>query len=184
MSGFFQELQRRKVYRVEPHIIAAGFIIQIGSGYSSMGIAELDTASCHRAFAGRFSGRAHPRLGLRRNAARSTPPQRLPGRHRRRNITSPRRRRHDNFYRCGIFSLAARLSAQDRQVDRGSAVSEILDAQKENAYFADGIQNEILTKLATVHLKVISRTSTAKSPSKPDNLKTVAQELGVSAILE
>src|SRR5262249_27569974 len=54
-----------------------------------------------------------------------------------------------------------------------------------NAYFAEGIQNEILTKLATVRdLKVISHTSTAKYKSKPENLKAVAQELGVSAVLE
>ena len=57
--------------------------------------------------------------------------------------------------------------------------------KKANAYFAEGIQNEILTKLAAVRdLKVISRTSTAKYQSQPDNLKTVAQELGVSTILE
>jgi TolB-like protein/predicted Zn-dependent protease len=62
---------------------------------------------------------------------------------------------------------------------------ENLSEEKANAYFADGIQNEILTRLATVRdLKVISRTSTAKYKSKPDNLKTVAQELGVSTILE
>ena len=89
-----------------------------------MGIAELDAASCHRAFAGRFSGRAHPRLGLRRDAARNSshpkgswgasPPQ----------YYSPRRRRRDNFYRCGIFSLAARLGAQDRQIGRGAALSK------------------------------------------------------------
>jgi TolB-like protein len=62
---------------------------------------------------------------------------------------------------------------------------ENLSEEKANAYFAEGIQDEILTKLASVHdLKVISRTSTAKYQSKPDNLKTVAQELGVSTILE
>ena len=62
---------------------------------------------------------------------------------------------------------------------------ENLSEEKANAYFAEGIQDEILTKLATVRdLKVISRTSTAKYHSKPDNLKTVAQELGVSTILE
>jgi len=45
--------------------------------------------------------------------------------------------------------------------------------------------NEILTRLATVRdLKVISRTSTAKYQSRPDNLKKVAQELGVSTVLE
>jgi TolB-like protein/Tfp pilus assembly protein PilF len=62
---------------------------------------------------------------------------------------------------------------------------ENLSEEKANAYFAEGIQNEILTRLATLRdLKVISRTSTAKYQSKPDNLKTVAQELGVSTILE
>ena len=62
---------------------------------------------------------------------------------------------------------------------------ENLSDDPNNAYFAAGIQEEILTKLATVRdLKVISRTSTAKYQSKPDNLKTVAQELGVSTILE
>jgi TolB-like protein/Flp pilus assembly protein TadD len=62
---------------------------------------------------------------------------------------------------------------------------ENLSEEKANAYFAEGVQNEILTRLATVRdLKVISRTSTAKYQSKPDNLKTVAQELGVSTIVE
>jgi len=60
-----------------------------------------------------------------------------------------------------------------------------LSSDTDNAYFAEGIQNEILTRLAGLHdLKVISRTSTAKYQSKPDNLKAVAQELGVSTILE
>src|SRR5215469_15727224 len=62
---------------------------------------------------------------------------------------------------------------------------ENLSEEKGTAYFAEGITDEILTKLAAVHdLKVISRTSTAKYQSKPDNLKAVAQELGVSTILE
>ena len=62
---------------------------------------------------------------------------------------------------------------------------ENLSDDKANAYFAEGVKDEILTKLAAVRdLKVISGTSTAKYQSKPDNLKTVAQELGVSTILE
>jgi TolB-like protein/Flp pilus assembly protein TadD/class 3 adenylate cyclase len=62
---------------------------------------------------------------------------------------------------------------------------ENLSRDPDNAYFAEGVQDEILTKLATVRdLKVISRTSSAKYRSKPDNLKTVAQELGVSNVLE
>jgi class 3 adenylate cyclase len=49
---------------------------------------------------------------------------------------------------------------------------ENLSEEKANAYFAEGVQNEILTRLATVRdLKVISRTSTAKYQSKPDNLQ-------------
>jgi TolB-like protein/Flp pilus assembly protein TadD len=62
---------------------------------------------------------------------------------------------------------------------------ENLSEDKGNAYFADGAQNEILTKLAAIgELKVISRTSSAKYKSKPDNLKTVARELGVATVLE
>jgi TolB-like protein/cytochrome c-type biogenesis protein CcmH/NrfG len=62
---------------------------------------------------------------------------------------------------------------------------ENLSSDKENAYFAEGIQDEILTKLATIaDLKVISRTSTAKYASKPDNLKMVSQELGAAKLLE
>jgi TolB-like protein len=62
---------------------------------------------------------------------------------------------------------------------------EDLSEDKANAYFADGTQNEILTKLAGIgDLKVISRTSTAKYKSKPENLKTVARELGVATVLE
>ncbi|PYI64039.1 MAG: hypothetical protein DMF07_08045, partial [Verrucomicrobia bacterium] len=60
-----------------------------------------------------------------------------------------------------------------------------LSEEKGNAYFADGTQNEILTKLAGIgDLKVISRTSSAKYKSKPEDLKTVARELGVATVLE
>jgi TolB-like protein/class 3 adenylate cyclase/Tfp pilus assembly protein PilF len=62
---------------------------------------------------------------------------------------------------------------------------ENLSADKANAYFADGIQDEILTKLASIaDLKVISRTSTAKYKSKPEDLKTVSEQLGVANVVE
>ena len=62
---------------------------------------------------------------------------------------------------------------------------ENLSDDKGAAYFADGIQDEILTKLASIaDLKVLSRTSTAKYKSKPEDLKTVSQQLGVANILE
>ncbi len=60
-----------------------------------------------------------------------------------------------------------------------------LSEDKENAYFVEGIQDEILPRLAkTGDLKVISRTSTKRYPSRPDNLKQIAAELGVATILE
>src|SRR5689334_14728349 len=73
------------------------------------------------------------------------------------------------------------------QIDRSIAVLpfENLGDAKAYANFADGIQDEILTKLSRISdLKVISRTSTAKYKSKPDDLKAVAQELGVAHVLK
>jgi TolB-like protein/Tfp pilus assembly protein PilF len=62
---------------------------------------------------------------------------------------------------------------------------ENLSDDKSNAYFASGIQNEILTKLSKIgDLKVISRTSTEKYNTAPRNLREVAQQLGVGAVLE
>jgi TolB-like protein/class 3 adenylate cyclase/Tfp pilus assembly protein PilF len=60
-----------------------------------------------------------------------------------------------------------------------------LSSDKENAYFADGIQDEILTRLSKIaDLKVISRTSTQHYKSAPANLPEIARQLGVAHILE
>jgi TolB-like protein len=92
----------------------------------------------------------------------------------------------------GLF-FVGRYTARNQQAGAGEVSTksiailpfENLSEEKVNAYFAEGVQGEILTKLAAVRdLKVISRTSTAKYHSKPENLKTVAQELGVSTIIE
>jgi TolB-like protein len=62
---------------------------------------------------------------------------------------------------------------------------ENLSRDPDNAYFVEGIQDEILTRLSKVaDLKVISRTSTQKYKSAPDNLRDVARQLGVANILE
>ena len=62
---------------------------------------------------------------------------------------------------------------------------ENLSDDPDNAYFADGIQEEILTRLASIaDLKVISRTSTQQYQSKPRNLREIAKQLGVANILE
>jgi TolB-like protein len=60
-----------------------------------------------------------------------------------------------------------------------------LSDEKANAYFAEGIQDEILTRLAKIGaLKVISRSSTKQYQAKPGNLREIAQQLGVANILE
>jgi len=62
---------------------------------------------------------------------------------------------------------------------------ENLSKDENNAYFATGMQDEILTRLAGIRdLKVISRTSTAQYASQPPNLKIVAEQLGVATVLE
>jgi TolB-like protein/Tfp pilus assembly protein PilF len=62
---------------------------------------------------------------------------------------------------------------------------ENLSSDKENAYFAEGVQDEILTRLSKIgDLKVISRTSTQHYQSTPKNLREIAKQLGVAHILE
>ncbi len=62
---------------------------------------------------------------------------------------------------------------------------ENLSRDPDNAYFADGIQDEILTRLSKIaDLKVISRTSTQHYKSAPENLPEIARQLGVAHILE
>ena len=62
---------------------------------------------------------------------------------------------------------------------------ENLSRDPDNAYFSEGIQEEILTRLAKIaDLKVISRTSTQHFKSSPDNLPEIAKQLGVMNILE
>jgi TolB-like protein len=86
---------------------------------------------------------------------------------------------------------------QDASADRTEAATIIqeksiavlpfdnLSDDKSNAYFAEGIQDEILTRLSKIAaLKVISRTSTQKYKSAPDNLRDVGKQLGVAHILE
>jgi TolB-like protein len=62
---------------------------------------------------------------------------------------------------------------------------ENLSSDKENAFFAQGIQDEIITTLSRISgLRVISRTSTARYQSAPENLREIARELRVANILE
>jgi adenylate cyclase len=62
---------------------------------------------------------------------------------------------------------------------------ENLSRDPDNAYFAEGMQDEILARLSKIaDLKVISRTSTQKYKSAPDNLREIAKQLGVANVLE
>ena len=75
----------------------------------------------------------------------------------------------------------------EEKIDKSIAVLpfENLSGDPNNAYFAEGIQEEILTRLAKIaDLKVISRTSTQRYQSKPGDLGEIAKQLGVANILE
>ena len=76
---------------------------------------------------------------------------------------------------------------ENAEPDKSIAVLpfENLSEDKANAYFADGIQDEVLTRLSKIaDLKVISHTSTRQYQSKPGNLAEIAKQLGVANILE
>jgi TolB-like protein len=89
---------------------------------------------------------------------------------------------------CGIamfsrYGVRSTLTAPEKSI--AVLPFENLSEDKSNAYFADGIQEEILTRLAKIaDLKVISRTSTQRYQSKPGNLGEIAKQLGVANILE
>jgi serine/threonine protein kinase/Tfp pilus assembly protein PilF len=87
-----------------------------------------------------------------------------------------------------FFSLRTQNSSWNLGApDKSIAVLpfENLSSDAENAYFASGIQEEILTRLAKIgELKVISRTSTQQYQSRPSNLREIAKQLGVANILE
>jgi len=92
----------------------------------------------------------------------------------------------------GLFFLG-RYTASRKQTESAELPAksiavlpfENLSEEKGNAYFAEGVQDEILTHLAKIaDLKVISRTSTQRFKSSPDNLPQIAKQLGVANILE
>ena len=151
----------------------------------------------------RISDRARHRVGVRTDAGRNQAHGRCRSCRR-----SDGRKTHAWIYvvvvgaafSIGLFFIGrytarkSHASAARTEAATGSSIPqksiavlpfENLSDDKGAAYFADGIQDEILTKLASIaDLKVISRTSTAKYKSKPEDLKTVSQQLGVATVLE
>jgi TolB-like protein/Tfp pilus assembly protein PilF len=102
-----------------------------------------------------------------------------------------------DFIIIGVLLLVIAMLVYERRPFRTSAGESVpeksiavlpfenLSEDKANAYFADGIQDEILTRLSKIaDLKVISRTSTQHYKSAPENLPEIARQLGVANILE
>jgi len=89
----------------------------------------------------------------------------------------------------GAFVIVSRKSARSTSTIPEKSIAvlpfENRSEDKANAYFADGIQDEILTRLSKIaDLKVISRTSTQHYQSAPENLREIARQLGVANIVE
>ena len=87
----------------------------------------------------------------------------------------------------GRYTAPGRQSAWANAQAKSIAVLpfENLSRDPDNAYFTEGVQDEILTRLAKIaDLKVISRMSTERYKSSPENLPQIAQQLGVAHILE
>ena len=186
MSGFFEELQRRKVYRVAAaYIVAAGFLIQIAS--AAFPAWELPNWSVRLVIVLLLVG--FP-IALVLAWAYDITPQgiqgtpKIPGVHRRRNLILL-------IVTAIIISASAGFLLLPRavwqKIDKSVAVLPFqnLSSDPDNAYFADGIQEEVLTRLTKIgDLKVISRTSTQGYQSQPGNLAEIAKQLGVANILE
>src|SRR4029453_9868707 len=92
-----------------------------------------------------------------------------------------------SLFFLGRYNAPTKLSGSANAAAKSIAVLpfENLSEDKANAYFADGIQEEIITRLAKVaDLKVISRNSTQRYKSAPNNLREISKQLGVTSVLE
>src|SRR5438309_2030548 len=189
MSNFFRELQRRKVYRVAAaYIIAAGFIIQIGSAVFPAW--ELPNWTLRLVVVLLLIGFPIALIlswayDVTAEGIRATPTVSAPGTHRRRNLIL--------LVATGVivsaaagFFLLPRASA--RKIDKSIAVLPFqnLSDEKENAFFADGMQDDILTNLSKIgDLKVISRMSVMSY--RGEGMRTareIGKALGVATLLE
>jgi TolB-like protein/Flp pilus assembly protein TadD len=186
MSGFFEELQRRKVYRVAAaYIIVAGFIIQIGSAVFPAW--ELPNWTLRLVVVLLLIGFPIALIlawayDITAQGIHATP---TPSTHRRRNVFM--------LVAAGVvisavagFFLLPRASA--RKIDKSIAVLPFqnLSDEKENVYFADGIQDDILTNLSKIgDMKVISRMSVMSyRDGGVRNAREIGKALGVGTLLE
>jgi TolB-like protein/Flp pilus assembly protein TadD len=188
MSGFFEELQRRKVYRVAAaYIVAAGFIIQVGSAVFPAW--ELPNWTFRLVVALLLIG--FP-IALILAWAYDVTPQGIRATEKTAAETHLRRNMIILIATGVIVSAAAGFFLLPRasapKIDKSIAVLpfENLSDEKENAYFADGMQDDILTNLSKIgDLKVISRTSVMSYRGDGTrNARDIGKALGVATLLE
>jgi len=188
VSGFFDEVKRRKVYRVAAaYVIAAAGIIQLAS--AAFPAWDLPNWALRLVIVLLLLGFPIALIlawafDITAQGIRATPDV-VPGtRRRRRNILMLALTGVIISAAAGFF-LLPRVAA--RKVDKSIAVLpfENLSDDRENAYFADGIQDDILTNLSKIgDLKVISRTSVRQYRGKTTSAREIGKALGVSNILE
>jgi TolB-like protein len=188
MSGFFEEVKRRKVYQVAvAYVIAAGGVIQLAS--ASFPAWELPNWALRVVIVLLLVGFPIALMlawafDITAQGIRATPDPAAPRTHRRRNVFMLVATGVTISAAAGFF-LLPRVSAH--KCDKSIAVLpfENLSDEKENAYFADGIQDDVLTNLSKVgDLKVISRTSVMPYRGKTSSAREIGKTLGVGAILE
>lgn len=188
MSGFFEEVKRRKVYQVAvAYVIAAGGVIQLAS--ASFPAWDLPNWALRVVIVLLLIGFPIALIfawafDITAQGIRATPDAAAPKTHRRRNVIMLVVTGVIISVAAGFF-LLPRVAAH--KVDKSIAVLPFqnLSDEKENAYFADGIQDDILTSLAKIsELKVISRTSVMQYRGKATNVREIGKALGVSNILE
>jgi TolB-like protein/Tfp pilus assembly protein PilF len=189
---FFEELKRRKVYRVAvAYVIVAGGIIQLASAVFPAW--ELPNWSLRLVIMLLLLGFPIALIlawafDITPAGIQATPQLTTTG-----GVPSPNRRR--NVYLLVGAGLAAALivgvfimpPVAAKKVDKSIAVLpfENFSNDKNNAYFADGIQDDILTTLSRISdLKVISRTSVMGYRGNSRNIREIGKALGAGAILE
>src|SRR2546429_308932 len=188
MNGFFEELKRRKVYRVAIAYIVAGWALAQGLA-QVLPVFDISNSVTRVVIALLLIGFPVALVlawvfDVTPQGIKATPTIAAPGAHRRRNVMM--------LVATGViisaaagFFLLPRASA--RKIDKSIAVLpfENLSDEKGNAYFADGIQDDILTNLSKIgDLKVISRTSVMPYRGHSSNIREIGKTLGVSSVLE
>jgi TolB-like protein/Tfp pilus assembly protein PilF len=191
MTGFFEELKRRKVYRVAIAYVVGSWALAQGlaqvlpvfdiSNSAIRGVIALLLVGFPVALVLAWMFDITP-TGIQRTSAVEVQPQ--PKSRRRRNVILLAGGGALVSIAAGFFLLPRAVA---HKVDKSIAVLpfENLSDDQDNAYFADGVQDDILTNLSKIgDLKVISRTSVMQYRGRPSNLRDIGKSLGVSNILE